>query len=103
MASSAQSRGINISIMGRDFSVACPPEEQEDLQSAARYLDTKMKEIQKTGKIIGAERCAIMAALNITNELLKLQRMTTGQEQVQARLSSLQARIDEVLREAEGV
>ncbi len=103
MAGAAQNRGINISIMGRDFSVACPPEEQEDLLEAARYLDKNMKEIQKTGKIIGAERCAIMAALNITNDLLKLQKSTAGQDKVQARLSSLQERIDEVLREAESV
>ena len=89
--------------MGRDFSVACPPEEQEDLIDAARYLDKNMKEIQKTGKIIGAERCAIMAALNITNDLLQLRRSTSGQEQVQARLDSLQARIDEVLRDAESL
>ncbi len=96
-----QSKGINISIMGRDFSVACPPEEQEDLMDAARYLDKNMKEIQKTGKIIGAERCAIMAALNITNDLLQLRRSTAGQDKVQARLDSLQERIDEVLRDAE--
>ena len=70
-------KGVNISIMGRDFSVACPPEEQEDLLEAARYLDGNMKDIKKTGKIIGAERCAIMAALNITNELLKLKKTTT--------------------------
>ncbi len=98
-----QSKGINISIMGRDFSVACPPEEQEDLMDAARYLDKNMKEIQKTGKIIGAERCAIMAALNITNDLLQLRRATAGQEKVQARLDSLQERIDEVLRDAESL
>jgi len=101
MSSSMQSKGINISIMGRDFSVACPPEEQEDLMDAARYLDKNMKEIQKTGKIIGAERCAIMAALNITNDLLQLRRATSGQEQVQQRLDTLQERIDEVLRDAE--
>lgn len=101
MSSSMQSKGINISIMGRDFSVACPPEEQEDLMDAARYLDKNMKEIQKTGKIIGAERCAIMAALNITNDLLQLRRSTAGQDKVQARLDSLQERIDEVLRDAE--
>ncbi len=87
--------------MGRDFSVACPPHEQEDLLEAARYLDRNMKDIQKTGKIIGAERCAIMAALNISNELLKLQKSTAGQDQIQARLSSLQSKIDEVLQEAE--
>jgi len=97
------SKGVNISIMGRDFSVACPPEEQEDLLEAARYLDTNMKEIQKTGKIIGAERCAIMAALNITNDLLKLQRTTAGQSRIKDRLDSLQSRIDEVLREAESL
>ncbi len=96
------SKGVNISIMGRDFSVACPAEEQEDLLEAARYLDGSMKEIQKTGKIIGAERCAIMAALNITNDLLKLQKSTVGQDKIQEKLSSLQSRIDDVLREAEG-
>ena len=94
-------KGVNISIMSRDFSVACPPEEQEDLLEAARYLDRSMKDIKKTGKIIGAERCAIMAALNITNELLKLKKSTVGQDRVQAKLSSMQERIDEVLREAE--
>ena len=95
-------KGVNISIMGREFSVACPPQEQDDLLAAARHLDQSMKDIQKTGKIIGAERCAIMAALNITNELLKLQRSTAGQDQVQSKLASMQERIDEVLREAEG-
>lgn len=95
------SKGVNISIMGRDFQVACPPEEQDDLLEAARYLDKNMKEIQKTGKIIGAERCAVMAALNITNDLLKLQRQTSGQDKIQDKLSSLQERIDDVLREAE--
>ncbi|MEO0367687.1 MAG: cell division protein ZapA [Pseudomonadota bacterium] len=97
------SKGINISIMGRDFSVACPPNAQDDLLEAARFLDGKMKEIQKTGKIIGAERCAIMAALNISNDLLKLQKSTSGQVEAQAKLSSLKTRIDEVLREAEGI
>ncbi|NND81251.1 MAG: cell division protein ZapA [Gammaproteobacteria bacterium] len=94
-------KGVNISIMGRDFSVACPPHEQEDLLEAARYLDSNMKDIQKTGKIIGAERCAIMAALNITNDLLKLQKSTAGQDQINSRLESLQSRIDEVLKDAE--
>ena len=95
------SKGVNISIMGRDFSVACPAHEQEDLLAAARYLDQSMKGIQKSGKIIGAERCAIMAALNITNDLLQLQKATAGQDDVKARLSQMQERIDEVLAEAD--
>jgi len=101
MSNSSQSKGINVSIMGRDFSVACPADEQENLMEAARFLDKSMQEIKKTGKIIGAERCAIMAALNITNDLLQLQRATAGQEKVQEKLTSLQERIDIVLREAE--
>ncbi len=96
-------KGVNISILGRDFSVACPPDEQDALVEAANYLDGNMKDIQKTGKIIGADRVAIMAALNITNELLKLQKATAGQQQVQERLNTLQDRIDAVLREAEDV
>ncbi len=97
------SKGINISIMGREFSVACPPHEQDDLMEASRYLDRNMKEIQKTGKIIGAERCAIMAALNITNDLLKLQKSTVGQERVAEKLASLQERIDSVLHDVENI
>ncbi len=96
-------KGVNISILGRDFSVACPPEEQESLLEAASYLDTNMKDIQKTGKIIGTERVAIMAALNISNDLLKLQKATKGQEHVQEKLNSLQERIDSALKEAEDI
>lgn len=96
-----QAKGININIMGRDFSVACPPEEQNDLMDAAQYLDKNMKDIQKTGKIIGSERCAIIAALNITNDLLKLRRLTDGQENIQERLTLIQSRIDDALREAD--
>jgi cell division protein ZapA len=96
-------KGVNISILGRDFSVACPPDEQESLLKAASFLDSNMKDIQKTGKIIGTERVAIMAALNISNDLLKLQTATEGQQQVQDRLNSLQDRIDSALREAEDV
>ena len=97
------SKSINISIMGKDFAVACPEDEQESLLSAARYLDKSMKEIQKTGKIIGTERCAIMAALNITNDLLRLQNSSMEQNRVEAKLNSLQDRIDEVLRESENL
>ena len=101
MSNSNNSKAINISIMGRDFSVACPADEQEDLFEAARYLDNNMKEIQKTGKIIGAERCAIMAALNITNDLLALQKVSASQADMQTKLDALQQRIDNALQEAE--
>ena len=99
MSTNAAKKGINININGRDFSVACPPEEQERLLEASRYLDEKMREIQKSGKIIGTERCAIMAALNITNELLELQKSTEGQRYTQSRLMALQEKINSALDE----
>lgn len=97
---SHNSKGINVSILGRDFAVACPDDEQQALLDAARYLDNAMKDIQKSGKVIGSERCAIMAALNITNDLLKLRSATQGAEQVASKLNALQDKIDNALDHA---
>ena len=67
---SADPKGLQISIMGRDFRVACPENEQAGLLEAVEYLDKKMHEIRDDGKVVGLERIAIMAALNIAHELL---------------------------------
>ena len=67
---SAEPKGLQINIMGREFRVACPEEEQEGLLEAVDYLNVKMREIKDHGKIIGLERIAIMAALNIAHEFL---------------------------------
>jgi cell division protein ZapA len=67
---SAEPKGLQISIMGREFRVACPEEEQKGLLEAVDYLNRKMQEIKENGKVIGLERIAIMAALNIAHELL---------------------------------
>jgi cell division protein ZapA len=64
------SKTINVTIMGREFCVACPDDEREELLQSVSYLDKKMREIRDSGKVIGSERVAIMAALNITHELL---------------------------------
>ena len=67
---SADSKGLQISIMGREFRVACPEDEQKGLLEAVEYLNRKMHEIRDHGKVVGLERIAIMAALNIAHELL---------------------------------
>ncbi len=67
---SAEPKGLQINIMGREFRVACPEEEQKGLLEAVDYLNQKMHEIKDHGKVIGLERIAIMAALNITHEFL---------------------------------
>ncbi|MCA1926416.1 MAG: cell division protein ZapA [Thiobacillus sp.] len=63
-------RSIEIHILGRAYKVACTREEESALVSAADYLDDKMREIRDQGKVIGAERIAIMAGLNMAHDLL---------------------------------
>ena len=96
----ATSEGISVSIMGKELTVACPPSEREALHKAASYLDRRMRAIQETGKVIGAERCAIMAALNISNELLQSPRQDAGwTAELDRRLKTIHAKIDGVLQE----
>ncbi|MDG2252388.1 MAG: cell division protein ZapA [Methylophilaceae bacterium] len=61
---------IEAKILGRDFSVGCPENEEESLLKSINYLNHKIEEIQKTGNIIGVDKTIIMAALNITHEYL---------------------------------
>ena len=63
-------KGLQINIMGREFRVACADDEQQGLLEAVDYLNRKMHEIRDNGKVVGLERIAIMAALNIAHELL---------------------------------
>lgn len=61
---------LDVSILDRDFRIACPEDEQGDLLEAVAYLDKKMREIHDQGKVVTVERIAIMAALNMAHELL---------------------------------
>ncbi|MGQ0699267.1 MAG: cell division protein ZapA [Panacagrimonas sp.] len=64
---------VTVRIMGREYSVVCPQEEHEALVASADFLNDRMMAIRKRGKALGAERIAVMAALNIARELLELQ------------------------------
>lgn len=64
------SKTLDVSIMGREYRVACPPDQEKELLEAVVYLDRKMREIREQGKVVGIERIAVMAALNIAHELL---------------------------------
>ena len=61
---------VTVRIMGKEYAVACPAEEHEALVKSADYLTERMSTIRKRGKALGAERIAVMAALNIARELL---------------------------------
>jgi cell division protein ZapA len=70
----AKPRGttFSVSILDKEYQVACPPEQQAELLLSARHLDEQMRAIRATGKVIGLERIAVMAALNISHELLQM-------------------------------
>ena len=91
--------GVKVSIMGREFSVACKDDQRGALKEAAAYLDDKMREIQKSGKIIGAEKCAIMAALNITHELLASKAHDGETDKIGTKVFDLLEKIDVAIQE----
>ena len=72
---------ITVQILDKEYSIICPQEERTNLVSAARYLDGKLREIRSSGKVIGADRIAVMAALNITHDLLHKQELPPAQAQ----------------------
>lgn len=93
------SNGVSVTILGKQFMVACPDDERQSLTAAAQYLDEKMREIQHSGRVIGSERCAIMAALNIANDLLQLQGGDGVAGDTADRLRSIQEKIDSALQQ----
>ena len=92
------SDAIKISILDKEYIVACPEGEEPALQASARHLSNKMKEIRSTGKVVGMDRIAVMAGLNIAHEAIELGiggsnlAKSTG-----ARLQQLNHRIEETL------
>ena len=90
--------GLDVNIMGREFRIACREDEQQELLKAIEYLNSKMREIRDTGKVIGVERIAIMAALNISHEYLST-RVEGGFDvgEFKRRIFSMQAAIDQAI------
>lgn len=62
---------VFVKILDKEYQVACPREERQALQQSAQLLDERMKAIKNTGAVIGLERIAVMAALNLSHELLQ--------------------------------
>lgn len=89
---------IEVSILGRNYKVACEDGERDALMQAVEYLDAKMDEIKKVGKVNGMDRIAVMAALNIAHELLSTKlggSFDIGQ--AKRRIESIEAKLDEAI------
>jgi cell division protein ZapA len=97
---------LDIHLLGRDYKVACKEHEREELTEAVAFLDQRMREIRSGGKIAGVDRIAVMAALNIANDLLRERRAPAPAAAVGAsvdgdaarrRIQSMHAAIDQAL------
>src|SRR3970282_1966848 len=92
-------KALQINVMGREFRVACPENEQKGLLEAVDYLNRKMDEIRDHGKVIGVERIAIMAALNIAHELLTTKVGGFDMAALKRRMQSMETTLDQALRD----
>jgi cell division protein ZapA len=89
---------VTIRILEKEYHVACPAEEKPALVASAELLNAKMREIRDSGKVVGLDRVAVMAALNLANELIRIQ----GQEEelkniVGGRIRSMREHLDTAL------
>lgn len=86
---------VTVQILGKPYQVSCPEEEVDALSASARYLDSKMAIIKNSGKIVGLDRIAVMAALNIANELLNTEQSAESLEgELDQRVNRLVTRVD---------
>ena len=96
-----KSKTLDVTIMGRTYKVACSDEERNALLSAVAYLDRKMTEIKNAGRVGSAERIAVMAALNITHELLSARNHSGAGgfdiEGLRRRMAAMEATLDQAL------
>ena len=90
---------VTVRILDKEYFVGCPPDERQDLLDSAELLNKKMREVRDTGKIVGADRIAVMAALNMANELLRLRRQDQElQGSVTGRVKQMRERVEGALQ-----
>ena len=89
---------VSVRILEKEYQVACPAGERTDLLDSAEVLNAKMREIRDSGKVVGLDRIAVMAALNMANELLRARAKDQAFEgDAGSRLRLLSDRVESVL------
>lgn len=85
---------VVVQLLDKEYQVGCAPDEQEQLLNAARFLDGKLREV-RDANVIGIERIAIMAALNLAHELLQANSSLGTQQADSSRISSLLEKVEQ--------
>ncbi len=92
---------ITVMILDREYRFACEPEERQQLLEAAHQLDMQMREIRNSGRLMALERIAVMAALNLTDELLTIKKHDTARrDKIDSRIRHLADKLDGALSAA---
>ena len=85
---------IGVRILEKDYQIACLPEERTELLDSAEYVNQKMREIRDAASMVGLDRIAVMAALNLANELLKLKKQETSGGAAGQRIRQMRERVE---------
>jgi cell division protein ZapA len=93
---------VSVRLLDREYQVACPAEERSALLDSAEYLDAKMREVRDSGKVVGVDRIAVISALNLANELIKLRRNGSSVDaDLGAKLQRLRERVESALEKGQ--
>ena len=93
---------VSVRILDKEYQVACPPSERTDLLDSAEILNSKMREIRDSGRVVGLDRIAVMAALNMANDLIHAQAKDQVLEgEFSNRLKLISDRVDSALTGAQ--
>ena len=99
MSGNSKIQPVSIKILGKDYKVVCSEEEQETLMQSAQELDEQMRKIRDSGKVTGADRIAVMAALNLTHDLREPKTSQVTQEKdITSQLANLRHKIENTLK-----
>lgn len=88
---------VSVRILEKEYQVACLPEERSELLDSAEFLNGKMRDIRDAGNIVGLDRIAVMAALNLAHELLKRNRNDAIESEVSERVKQMRERVESAL------
>ena len=93
---------VSVRILEKEYHITCPHEERSDLLDSAEFLNLKMREIRDSGKVVGLDRIAVIAALNMANELIRFRNRDTNLDSdVGGRLRILRERVESALEKGQ--
>ncbi len=92
---------VSVRILEKEYPVSCLPEERSELLDSAEYLNGKMREIRDGGNIIGLDRIAVMAALNLAHELLRIRGQADTQSEVSHKVRQMRERVETALTKSQ--